>query len=146
MVVPNNETGLGNDTVIIIANNAVFAQITNENVNAGIIDVNQLQSQNMSTSQLVNELSTGLEGNSSLIMKPHRLIVVNNNITQDSIVSNESAYSIIIVNNNGTYMTYVMNKELEDSIFTRLHILKGQGMSLFTLDFEQSGVMVWKVI
>ena len=147
VIIPSNETGLGNNTTVIIADNAVFAQITNNNVTAGIVNVNQAQNQNMSTPELINQLLSGLQGNSSLVVKPHRLIVMqNNNITQNDIINNESLYSIVIINNNGTYTTYLMNKELEDSMFTRLYILRGQNVTQFTLDYEQPGVMVWKVV
>lgn len=149
VIIPNNETGLGNNTTVFIANNAVVAEIIDNNVTAGLVDVNQLQNknQNISTSELIKQLIAGLQGNNSLVIKPHRLIVIrNNNITQNDIVSNNSIYSIVIVNNNGTYMTYVMNKELEDSMFTKLFILRGQGIRQFTLSYEQPGVMVWKVV
>jgi dolichyl-diphosphooligosaccharide--protein glycosyltransferase len=147
VVIPSNETGLSNNTTVIIANNAVFAHITDNNVTAGIVNVNQLQSQNMSTPELVNQLLSGLQGNSSLVVQPHRLIVMqNNNITQNDIISNESKYSIVIINTNGTYTTYLMNRELEDSMFTRLYVLRGQNVSQFTLNYEQPGVMVWKVV
>lgn len=147
VVIPSNESGLGNNTTVIIGENAVFAQITDNNVTAGIVNVNQVKNQNISTPELINQLISGLQGNSSLIVKPHRLIVMdNNNITQNDIVSNESVYSIVIVNNNGTYNTYLMNKELEDSMFTRLYILRGQNITQFSLDYEQPGVMVWKVV
>lgn len=146
VIVPENETGLGNNTTVIIANNAVFAEITDNNVTAGIVNLNQID-QNKSTSELINEFVNGLQDNSSVIVKPHRLIVMeNNSITQNDTVSDSGVYSIIIVNNNGTYMTYIMNKELEDSMFTRLYILRGQGISQFSLDYEQTGVMVWKVV
>lgn len=148
VVVPSNETGLSNNTTVIIANNAVFAQINDNNVTAGIVNVNELQTQNKTTSELINQLLTGLQSNSSsLVVKPHRLIVMqDNNITQDEIISNESVYSVIIVNTNGTYQTYLLNKELEDSMFTRLYLLRGQNITKFSLDYEQSGVLVWKVI
>lgn len=147
VVIPSNETGLGNDTTVIIANNAVFAKITNNNVTAGVINVEQAQNQNISTPELVNKLLTGLQGNSSMVVQPHRLIVMqNNNITQNEIVANDGIYSIIIINNNGTYTTYLMNKELEESMFTRLYILRGQNITQFNLDYEQPGVMVWRVV
>ncbi len=63
MVVPSNETGLSDNSTVLIANNGVFAYITNDNISAGIINVNQLQTQNMSSQQLVNELITGLQDN-----------------------------------------------------------------------------------
>ncbi|MDD1774185.1 MAG: peptide transporter, partial [Methanobacterium sp.] len=114
----------------------------------GIINVNQLQTENKTTSELINQLLTGLQSNSSsLVVKPHRLIVMqDSNITQDEIISNESVYSVIIVITNGTYQTYLLNKELEDSMFTRLYLLKGQNITKFSLDYEESGVLVWKVI
>lgn len=148
MVVPNNQTNLSNSTTVIIANNAVFAEITNNNATAGIININEIQNQNMSTSELIGKLITGLQSNSSsLVAKPHKLIVMQNNtITQNETISDSGVYSIILVNNNGTYMTYVMNKELENSMFTKLYILRGQGITQFTLDYEQPGVMVWKVV
>jgi dolichyl-diphosphooligosaccharide--protein glycosyltransferase len=148
VVIPSNETGLSNNTTVIIANNAIIAEIIDNNITAGIVNVNQLQNQNMSTSELISQLITGLQGNSStLVIKPHKLIVMqDNNITQNEIVSNGSAYSIVIVKNNGTYMTYLMNKELEDSIFTKLYLLKGQGVTQFILNYEQPGVFVWRVI
>lgn len=146
VIIPNNETGLSNNTTVLISDNAVVAQIIDNNVTAGIVNVNQLQNQNMSTSELINQLIAGLQGNSTMVIKPHRLIVVkDNNITQNDIVSNDSIYSVVIVNNNGSYITYLMNKELEDSMFTKLYILRGQGVTQFTLNYEQPGVLVWKV-
>lgn len=147
VIIPSNMTGL-NNTTVIIANNAVFAEITDNNVTAGIINVEQVQNQNISTSELVSQIISGISSNSSsIVVKPHRLIVMqDDNITQNEIVSNDSLYSIVIVNNNGTYDTYLMNKELEDSMFTRLYILRGQNITQFTLDYEQPGVMVWRVV
>jgi dolichyl-diphosphooligosaccharide--protein glycosyltransferase len=147
MIIPNNETGLSNDTTVLIANNAVFAHITGNNVSAGIINVNELQSQNKSTQQLVNDLITGLQGNSTLIVKPHRLtVMVNDTIVQNDIVNEDAIYSIALVNDKGTLMTYVYSKELEDSMFTKLYIFRGQNLTQFNLAYEQPGVMVWNVV
>ncbi|OPY22761.1 MAG: Oligosaccharyl transferase STT3 subunit [Methanobacterium sp. PtaU1.Bin242] len=147
VIVPNNETGLSNNTTVLLAENAIVAEIVGNNVTAGIINVNELKNQNMSTSEMINKLLAGVQGNNTLVIKPHKLIVVqDNNVTQNDVVSADSPYSIIIVKTNGTYMTYLMNKELEDSIFTKLYLLRGQGITKFALDFEQPGVMVWRVI
>jgi len=147
MIIPNNETGLGNDTTVFIANNAVFAHITGNNVSAGIINVNELQSQNKSTQQLVNDLITGLQGNSTLIVKPHRLtVMVNDTIVQNDIVNENAIYSIALVNNQGVLMTYVYSRELEDAMFTKLYIFRGQNLTQFNLAYEQPGVMVWNVV
>jgi len=147
VIVPNNETGLSNNTTVLLAENAIVAEIVGNNVTAGIINVNELKNQNMSTSEMINKLLAGVQGNNTLVIKPHKLIVVqDNNVTQNDVVSADSPYSIIIVKTNGTYMTYLMNKELEDSIFTKLYLLRGQGITKFALDYEQPGVMVWRVI
>ena len=72
MIIPSNETGLSNNTTVIIANNAIFAQIIDNNVTAGIVNVNQLQNQNISTSRTDRQLITGLQSNSTLVIKPHK--------------------------------------------------------------------------
>ncbi len=144
MVVPSNETGLSDNSTVLIANNGVFAYITNDNISAGIINVNQLQTQNMSSQQLVSELITGLQDNTTLVAKPHRLsVVMNNTLVQNDIVSEEGIYSIALVNDNGLLMAYVYNRELEDAMFTKLYIFKGQGLNQFKLAHEELGVQVW---
>lgn len=148
MVIPNNETGLSNDTIIFLANNGVFAKVVNNNISAGVINTQQAQKKNLSTSELVNQLITGLDTNgSALISKPNRLVVtVNNQTIQNDTINEDSPYSLYIINNNGTVMTYVMNKEMEDSVFTKLYILGGMGVTQFSLAYEQTGVLVWNVL
>ncbi len=143
--VPSNETGLSNNTTILVSNdNAVVVQIVNNNVSAGMVNTNQLQNQNLSTTELVNQLVSGLQGNSSLVIKPHRLVVIqNNNVTQNDIVSDSSQISIIINDQNGTYDTIVMNRELEDSMFTKLYLLGGMGITQYKMLYGQPGVIVW---
>ena len=144
-VVPNNETGLGNNTTLLVSNdNAVAAQIINNNVSAGLVNVNQLQNQNVSTSVVINQIIGGLQGNNSLVMKPHKLIVIQgNNVTQNEIVDNSSQISIIINQQNGVYETIVMNRELEDSMFTKLYLLGGMNLTQYKLAYGQPGVLVW---
>ena len=38
-----------------------------------------------------------------------------------------------------------MNKELEDSMFTRLFFMGGAGLTQFKAAYGQPGVMVWSV-
>ncbi len=144
VVIPGNETGLNNS--ILIANNAVFGQIGN-NISAGVVDVNEIQNNTNDTKQFISKLSTELQnGNSSLVLKPHKLIVVQDKtITQNQIISADSQFSIAIIKDGESYMTIVFNKELEDSMFTRLYLLRGQGLNQFNLAYEQQGVMVWNV-
>ncbi|MDD1764362.1 MAG: dolichyl-diphosphooligosaccharide--protein glycosyltransferase subunit STT3 [Methanobacteriaceae archaeon] len=147
VVVPKNETGLSNNITVLIGNNAVYAEIIDNNVSAGIINVNQLQNKNITASQLITQLSSELQGgNGTLLIKPHKLIVMaDGNITQDQVVSNESQFSIVFIKEGDTFMTVVMNRELEDAMFTRLYLLKGQGLAQFRLAYQQPGVMVWTV-
>ncbi len=143
--VPNNETGLSSNTTLLVSNdNAVVAQIVNNNVTAGLINTEQLQNQNLSTTELTSQLISGLQGNSSLVVQPHKLIVIQgNNVTQNEIVNNNSPISIIINDQNGTYDTIVMNAQLEDSMFTKLYLLGGMGLTQYKLAYQQPGVLVW---
>lgn len=145
VVVPNNETGLSNNITVLIGNNAVYAEIIENNVSAGIINVNKLQNRNITTAQLISLLSGELKGgNDTLLIKPHKLIVVQDNkTTQDAVINNESQFSIVFIRDGDTYLTVVMNRELEDAMFTRLYLLKGQGLNMFKMAYEKPGVMVW---
>lgn len=145
VVIPGNQTGLANS--IFIANNAVFGQINGNTISAGVVDVNEIKNDTNDTKQFLSKLSTELQnGNSSLVLKPHKLIVVQDKtITQNQVVSADSQFSIAIIKDGESYMTVVFNKELEDSMFTRMYLLRGQGLSKFNLAYEQQGVMVWNV-
>jgi dolichyl-phosphooligosaccharide-protein glycotransferase len=145
VVVPGNETGL--NSTILIASNAVFGQINGNTISAGVVDVNQIQNNTNDSQQFISKLSTELQkGNSSLVLKPHKLIVVQDKtVTQNQVVSADSQFSIAIIKDGDSYMTIAFNKELEDSMFTQLYLLRGQGLSQFKLAYEQQGVMVWNV-
>lgn len=144
---PSNITGqLPSNTTILYSNNTgVILKSVNNNITAGLIDSSQIQNQNQSITQIFSELISGLNNNSSsLVMQPHKLIVVQgNNVTQNEIVSNSSSFSIIVNNQNGTYETVVMDKGLEDSMFTKLYILGGMNTTQYKFDYAQSGVTVW---
>jgi dolichyl-diphosphooligosaccharide--protein glycosyltransferase len=114
-----------NGTTVISAQNGVVAKITNNNITAGL---------NYS------------QGSQTQLIEPHRLTVVfNNQVVQDSIVSKDSPISIFLVIENNAGIAIVMNKELENSMFTRLFIFRGAGLSKFKVAYEQPGVTVWNV-
>ena len=114
-----------NGTTSITADNGVVAQINGTNVNAGL-----QYSQN---------------GESQTI-PPHKLTLIENNqVVQNSIVSADSPISIFIVVQNNTALAIVMNKELENSMFTRLYLFNGQGLTKFKMASQQPGVTVWNV-
>ena len=138
-----------NNTTVLLGSNAVVAQVNGNNISAGLINTNELQNQanTTSSSQLLNEILTELQGgNGTLVMKPHKLTIINNNgtITQQ-VVSNDSTFSVLLVNENSTYITVLMNRQLEDSMFTRLYFMQGAGLTHFNMSYAQPGVMVWSV-
>jgi dolichyl-phosphooligosaccharide-protein glycotransferase len=142
-----NATTVNNATVLI-GSNAVVAQVNGSNITAGLINTNELQSQENTTSSsvLYNEILTELKGgNGSLVLKPHKLMVINNGNLTEQIVSNDSSFSILVIGENSTYITVAMSKELEDSMFTRLYFMGGAGLTHFNMSYAQPGVMVWKV-
>ncbi len=76
---------------------------------------------------------------------------MNNTLVQNDIVSEEGIYSIALVNDNGLLMAYVYNRELEDAMFTKLYIFKGQGLNQFKLAHEELNctsleLLVYKVV
>jgi asparagine N-glycosylation enzyme membrane subunit Stt3 len=144
-VVPSNETGLSSNTTLLVSNdNAVVAQIVNNNVSAGLINTQLLQNENLSTSELTSQLVSGLQGNNSLVVQPNQLIVIQgNNVTQNETVNSNSPISMIINDQNGTIDTVVMNTQLMNSMFTRLYLLGGMGLNQYKLVEAQPGVFVW---
>jgi len=138
-----NSTTINNKT-LYVGGNAVVAQANGTSYSAGIIDTNAIKTNDTNTivTQLSNELTTG---NGSLIIEPHTLTIINsNNITQQ-VVSNSSKYSILLINQNNTLIGIAMNKELENSMFTRLFFEGGAGLTQFKALYGQPGVMVWGV-
>jgi dolichyl-diphosphooligosaccharide--protein glycosyltransferase len=139
-----NSTTVNNKT-LLIGGNAVVAQANGTNgTSAGIVDTNAITSNDTTTT--LNEISNELEtGNGSLVIQPHTLTIINNNTVTQTLVSNSSEYSILLINENGTYIGVAMNKELENSMFTKLFFEGGAGLTHFKSLYGQPGVMVWGV-
>ena len=120
-----------NGTTVITAQNGIVAQINGTNI---VADVQYK------------------ENNQTQVLYPHKLIVVQNgNVTVNQIVSNESSFSIALIKENNIYLAVILNKELEDSMFTKLYIMNGAGLSKFKLVHKEGGiidphgVMIWNV-
>ena len=120
-----------NGTTIISAQNGIVARINGTKVDAGF---------------------QYTQNNQIHVLEPHKLVMVqNNDVLINQIVSDSSSFSIILVKENNSYLAVLMNKELEDSIFTRLYLTNGAGLSKFKLihkegrTIDPSGVMVWNV-
>jgi len=139
-----NSTTVNNKT-LLIGGNAVVAQANGTNgTSAGIVDTNAITSNDTTTT--LNEISNELEtGNGSLVIQPHTLTIVNNNTVTQTLVSNSSEYSILLINENGTNIGVAMNKELENSMFTKMFFEGGAGLTHFKSLYGQPGVMVWGV-
>ena len=101
------------------------------------------------------KIAAGLQyqqNNQTQIMEPHKLIVVQNgSVKLNQVVSNDSEFSILLLNQNNTYIMVLMNKELEDSMFTKMFFENGAGLSQFKLVHAEGGVLdpygtqVWNV-
>ena len=139
-----NSTTVNNKT-LLIGGNAVVAQANGtNNISAGIVDTNAITSND--TTATLNEISNELKsGNGSLVIPPHTLTLINNNTVTQTIVSNSSQYSILLINENDTYIAVAMNKELENSMFTKLFFEGGAGLTHFKSLYGQPGVTVWGV-
>jgi dolichyl-phosphooligosaccharide-protein glycotransferase len=85
------------------------------------------------------------------VVQPHRLMIVSNGTTAvDTVVNNQSSFSILVVKQDDNLITVAMSKELEDSMFTRLFFMQGAGLTHFKLAHKEpaegiSEVMVWNV-
>jgi len=101
------------------------------------------------------KIAAGLQyqqNNQTQIMEPHKLIVVQNgSVKLNQVVSNDSEFSILLLNQNNTYIMVIMNKELEDSMFTKMFFENGAGLSQFKLVHSEGGALdpygtqVWNV-
>lgn len=114
-----------NGSTVLVAGNGVITQMNGSQITAGL----QYR-----------------QNNQTQIIPAHKLTVIQNNrLVMSQIISNESPISIILIMDNSTNLAIAMNKELEDSMFTKLFIFKGNGLSKFKLAHEEPGVDVWNV-
>jgi len=78
--------------------------------------------------------------------KINRLILIEDNIIWRNETVNESGnYTLLVIGDNGTYSSIIMNKELENAMFTKLYILGGFGQSAYELVHSEPGVSLWKI-
>lgn len=116
-----------NNSVLIQGQNGVVAQITGNNITAGImVDENRMA-------------------------EPHRFIIVDNGTkAYDQVINNQSTFSILLVKQDNNLIAVAVTRELEDSMFTRLFFMQGDGLKRFKLVKKEpaegiSEVMVWNV-
>lgn len=140
-----------NDTTIILSQYGVIAQWNNTtngsaNITAALIDVSKIQNTSIDTNTFLDNVLTELRsGNGTLLLKPHKLIVIDNKtIIYNEIENPDGQFSIAIIKEGDSYQAIAFNRELDDSMFTKLYLLRGAGLEKFQLAYEQPGVMVWK--
>ena len=92
-----------------------------------------------------SSFSAWLQANNTRI-EPHKLIFIQNGkLVYNQVVTNDSPVSILFIQENNSLIAVAMNKELEDSMFTRLMFMGGYGLTRFKLAHAQPGVIVWNV-
>ncbi|MGC9517027.1 MAG: STT3 domain-containing protein [Methanomicrobiales archaeon] len=86
------------------------------------------------------------QGEDQQAIEPHKLIIIEDGVvTKDELVSADSPLSILLIKENDTYTAVIMNKELEESMFTKLYFMKGNDLNLFKLAKEEGEVFVWTI-
>ena len=58
-------------------------------------------------------------------------------------VDSNAQLSLIVLGSNNQYTTVIMNRELEDSIFTKLFLLGGFNQTSFRFLHQEPGVLLW---
>lgn len=98
-----------------------------------------------------NSVTGGLQVSKNKVAPPHRIVIMNDGVkAYDQVVNNQSTFSIYIIKQDNNLIAVAMSKELEDSMFTRLFFMQGQGLTHFKLAHKEpsegiSEVMVWNV-
>lgn len=93
--------------------------------------------------RLANELS---EGTGNELLKPHKLIIVDNNQLSERIVNNNSNMSIMAFRQqDNSYFTVLFDSYLEDAVFTKLYLESGYNATRFAFAHSEPGISVWNV-
>ncbi|ABC56771.1 MULTISPECIES: STT3 domain-containing protein [Methanosphaera] len=105
------------------------------------------KSLNMSTLEDKQRMSKELsDGTGNTLLKPHKLIVVENNQLTEKIVNNNSNMSIMAIHqNDGSYFTVLFDSHLEESLFTKLYLKSGLNVTRFNMTHSEPGISVWDV-
>ncbi|MCD7782205.1 MAG: dolichyl-diphosphooligosaccharide--protein glycosyltransferase subunit STT3 [Methanosphaera sp.] len=115
-----------------------FAYIDQTKLNKSINMSNQTDKE-----QWASELT---DGTGSSLIKPHKLIYVEDNQLSERIVNENSNMSIMVIKqSDGSYYTILFDSYLEDSVFTKLYLESGYNTTRFNLTHTESGISVWNV-
>ncbi|WP_069592956.1 STT3 domain-containing protein [Methanosphaera sp. WGK6] len=102
---------------------------------------------NESTTEDKERMATELtDGTGNELIKPHKLIYVDNNQLTERIVNNNSNMSIMAIHQtDGSYFTVLFDSYLEDSVFTKLYLESGMNTTRFNMTHSEPGISVWDV-
>jgi dolichyl-diphosphooligosaccharide--protein glycosyltransferase len=124
---------INNTTMVQTVNTQVGNQMIGVLVQEGINGTNQINA-----SIIVGENTTFQSIN------PHKLIIIQGNrLAVNEIVEENSTLSLLVIGENGTYTTVIMDKALEDSMFTKLFLMGGFNQTSFKFIHQEPGVVLW---
>ncbi|MDI6819057.1 MAG: STT3 domain-containing protein [Methanothermobacter thermautotrophicus] len=85
-------------------------------------------------------------GNNMTVQKinPHRLTIIEGDLlVKNEVVDSDAQLSLIVIGSGNQYTTIIMNRELEDSVFTKLFLLGGFNQTSFKFLHQEPGVLLW---
>lgn len=125
-----------------VINNTTMVETVNTQVGNQLVGV--LVQENINGTNQTN--ATIIVGANSTFEKinPHKLIIIKGNqLVTNEIVDSNSSLSLIVIGDNGTYTTIIMDKALEDAMFTKLFLLGGYNQTSFKFLHQEPGVVLW---
>lgn len=124
---------INNTTMVETVNTQVGNQLVGVLVQQGINGTNE------TNATIIVGANTTFEK-----INPHKLIIIKGNqLVKNEIVDSNSSLSLIVIGDNGTYTTIIMDKALEDAMFTKLFLLGGYNQTSFKFLHQEPGVVLW---
>lgn len=85
-------------------------------------------------------------GNNMTVQKinPHKLTIIEGDLlVKNEVVDSDAQLSLIVIGSGNQYTTIIMNRELEDSVFTKLFLMGGFNQTSFKFLHQEPGVLLW---
>lgn len=125
-------------------NGSNISQTVNTMVGNQIVGVIVNETNNQTNATIVIGEANGTSYQS---IAPHKLFIVNGNqIVKNEIVDSNSTLSLIAIGEKGQYTTILMDKQLEDAMFTKLFLMGGFNQTTFQPTHQEQGVLLWTPI
>jgi dolichyl-diphosphooligosaccharide--protein glycosyltransferase len=84
-------------------------------------------------------------GNNKTIILASVKLVEDGNLTASKTLNESGDFSVVVLGEQGMYQGILMQKDLIDSMFTKLYLTNGAGQSSFENINKQNGVSLWKI-